>query len=149
MFYRNIKDYAPEKFKRLAGVSPEVFDLMIDALLNGIRHFGRPPTLCLADRLLMVLMYWREDRTYAHIGQTYGVSEATVWRTVKQFEDVLIKDKRFHLPGKKVLREPDTVFEIVLLDATECPCERPKKKSGTLLQRQKEASHPKSAGDRR
>ncbi len=149
MFYQKIKDYAPEKFKRLTGVSPEVFALMIDALVNGLHPFGRPPKLSLADRLLMVLMYWREYRTYAHIGQTYGLSEATVWRTVKQFEDILIQDKRFHLPGKKVLREPENRFEIVLLDATECPCERPKKKSAALLQRQKEASHPKSAGDRR
>src|SRR5277367_5199782 len=123
MFYRNIKDNAPDKFKRLTGVSKEVFAMMNDALVNGPRSFGRPPLLCLYDRLLMVLMYWREYRTYAHIGQTYGVSEATVWRTVKHFEDLLIQDKRFHLPGKKVLREPDTLLEVVLLDATECPCE--------------------------
>lgn len=133
MFYRNIKDYAPEKFKRLTGVSMEVFALMNDVLVNGLRSFGRPPTLGLYDRLLMVLMYWREYRTYEHIGQTYGVSEATVWRTVKQFEDILIQDKRFHLPGKKALWEPDTVLEIVLIDATECPCERPKKNSNATI----------------
>ena len=127
MFYRNIKDYAPEKFKRLTGVSMEVFAILNEVLVAGLRSFGRPPTLGLYDRLLMVLMYWREYRTYAHIGQTYGVSEATVWRTVKQFEDILIKDKRFHLLGKKVLWDPDTLLEIVLIDATECPCERPKK----------------------
>ena len=129
MFYRNIKDYAPEKFKRLTGVSKEVFLLMVDTLVQGLRPFGRPPVLCLEDRLLMVLMYWREYRSFEHIGETYGVSEATVCRTVKQFENILLKDKRFHLPGKKVLRESETVFEIVLLDATECPCERPKKNS--------------------
>ena len=84
MFYQNIKDYAPEKFKRLTGVSKEVFTLMNDALVNGLRSFGRPPNLRLYDRLLMVLMYWREYRTYAHIGQTYGVSETTVWRTAPQ-----------------------------------------------------------------
>lgn len=133
MFYRNIKDYAPEKFKRLTGVSMEVFALMNDVLVNSLRSFGRPPTLGLYDRLLMVLMYWREYRTYEHIGQTYGVSEATVWRTVKQFEDILIQDKRFHLPGKKALWEPDTLFEIVLIDATECPCERPKKNSNATI----------------
>jgi hypothetical protein len=129
MFYRNIKDYAPEKFRRLTGVSKSTFALMVDALVNGLRPFGRPPVLCLEDRLLMVLMYWREYRTFEHIGETYGVSESTVCRTVKQFENVLIKDKRFHLPGKKALTQSETVFEIVLIDATECPCERPKKNS--------------------
>src|ERR1051325_7266200 len=104
MFYHNIKDYAPEKFKRLTGVSQETFALMIDALVSRLRPFGRPPELSLEDRLLMVLMYWREYRTYEHIGETYALSEATVCRTVKQFENILIQDKRFHLPGKKALR---------------------------------------------
>lgn len=130
MFYHNIKDYSPEKFKRLTGVRKETFATMLDALQSGLRPFGRPPVLCLEDRLLIVLMYWREYRSYEHIGETYGVSEVTVWRTVKQFENILIKDARFHLPGKKVLRESDTVYEVVLMDATECACERPKKNSG-------------------
>ena len=133
MFYRNIKNYAPEKFKRLTGVSKETFALMIEALIARLPAFGRPPTLAVEDRLLMVLMYWREYRTYEHIGETYGVSEATVCRTVQQFEDLLLQDKRFHLPGKKALRDSETVFEIVLIDATECPCERPKKKAAPLL----------------
>jgi hypothetical protein len=140
MFYRHIKDYAPEKFKRLTGVSKEVFALMVDALVTGLRTFGRPPVLCLEDRLLMVLMYWREYRTQEHIGETYGVSEATVCRTVKQFEDILIKDTRFQLPGKKALRESDTAFEVVLLDATECPCERPKKNSAATTRARRNAT---------
>ena len=126
MFYQNIKDDAPEKFKRLTGVSMEVFAIMNEVLVAGLRSFGRPPTLGLYDRLLMVLMYWREYRTYAHIGQTYGVSEATVWRTVKQFEDILIKDKRFHVPGKKALLA-NPALEVVVVDASERPVERPKK----------------------
>ena len=129
MFYANIQNYPPAKFRRLTGVPRETFDLMIDALVTGLRPFGRPPVLCLEDRLLMVLMYWREYRSFEHIGETYGVSEATVFRTVRQFEDILIQDTRFHLPGKKVLHQSDTVWEVVLIDATECPCERPKKNS--------------------
>jgi hypothetical protein len=129
MFYHKIKDYAPKKFKRLTGVSKETFALMLQVLQAGRRAFGRPPELCLQDRLLMVLMYWREYRTQEHIGQTYGLSEATVSRTVRQFEDILMKDKRFHLPGKKALRDHQTAGEVVLIDATECPLERPKKNS--------------------
>ena len=100
---------------------------MVEVLHDGLRAFGRPPDLCLEDRLLRVLMYWREHRTQEHIGETYGVSESTVSRTVKQFEDPLIRGERSHLPGKKALRGSDTAFEVVLIDATECPCERPKK----------------------
>src|ERR1700685_501161 len=127
MFCRNLKNRVPERFKRLTGVSKETFALMVCILEANLPTRGRKPLLCVEDRLLMVLMYWREYRAYEHIGETYGVSEATVCRTIQQFEAILIKDKRLHLPGKKVLRDPETVFEIVLVDATECPCERPKK----------------------
>ena len=129
MFYSKTKRHSPEIFKRLTGVSKETFALMVDVLVTNIRPFGRPPRLAIEDRLLMVLMYWREYRTFVHIGSTYDVSEATVCRTVRQFEDILIKDKRFHLPGKKALLQTGCTFEIIVIDATECPCERPKKNS--------------------
>ena len=150
MFYAHLCDSKPEVFKRLTGVSKETFGLMCDVLENGLREFGRPPELSLEDRLLMVLMYWREYRTLLHIGMTYGVSEATVSRTVKRFETLLIQDKRFHLPGKKILRQNDTVFEVILVDATECPCQRPKKNNGvtTRARRSSTPKKPKSSSIR-
>lgn len=60
-------------------------------------------------------MYWREYRTEFHVGLTYGVSEATVCRTIKKIEDVLIKSKQFHLPGKKVLQSSSLSESIELL----------------------------------
>jgi hypothetical protein len=90
----------------------------------------------------MVLMYWREYRTQEHIGETYGLSKSTLSRRVQAFEDILIKDKRFHLPGKKAVRQSETIWEVVLLDATQCPCERPKK-TGMLLLGQEETPPPK------
>ena len=131
MFYKTIQSYKPDAFKRLAGIFPETFDLMLEVLRGSLREFGRRPKLCLEDRLLMFLMYLREYRTMAHIAATYGVSEACVCRTIRRFESILIKDERFHLPGKKVLYESETVIEVVLIDATECPCERPKKNNAT------------------
>jgi hypothetical protein len=129
MYYKTIQGYDPERFKRLTGVRPQTFELMICVLRAALRPFGRPPTLCLEDRLLMVLMYWREYRTYEHIGETYGLDKSTVCRTVEQFEGILIKDKRFHLPGKKALRQQNSDFEVVYLDASEHPIERPQKNS--------------------
>ena len=140
MFYHNIKDYAPDKFKRLTGVSKETFALMVEALKSRLPAFGNPPDHCLQDRLLMVLMYWREYRTQEHIGETYALHKSTVSRTIKQFETILIQDKRLHLPGKKALRPSETVFEIVLIDATECPCERPKKNSTVTTRARRNAT---------
>ena len=105
---------------------------MLTIIQQDLRHFGRPPKLSRADQLLMTLMYWREYRTEFHIGLTYGVSESAVCRTIKKIEDVLVKSGEFRLPGKKVLKESDTIIEVVLVDVSEQPIERPKKsKNGT------------------
>jgi hypothetical protein len=133
MFYAHIKDSSPEHFKRLTGVSPDTFTLMLEVLEQARSGRGRKPTLGRADQLLIALMYWREYRTQVHIAATYGVSEATVSRLVRQVETVLIADKRFHLPGKKALYQSEGACEVVLIDATECPCERPKKNSGATI----------------
>ena len=133
MRYETVQKLKDKEFKRLTGVQRSTFEKMLEVVEKGLPDFGRPSKLSRADQLLMTLMYWREYRTEFHISQTYGVSEATVCRTIKKVEDVLIQSKQFHLPGKKVLQPSDTVIEIVLVDATEQPIERPKKdNAGTI-----------------
>jgi hypothetical protein len=133
MRYETVQVLKDEDFKRSTGVQRSTFKKMLEVVEEGLRDFGRPPKLSRADQLLMTLMYWRKYRTEFHIGLTYGVSESTVCRTIQKVEDVLIKSKQFHLPGKKVLQASDTVIEIVLLDVTEQPIERPKKdNAGTI-----------------
>ena len=127
MHYETIQHLKDTDFKRLTGVQRETFDQMLQVVEKGLRDFGRPPTLSRADQLLMTLMYWREYRTEFHIAQSYGVSEATVCRTIRKVEDALVRSKKFRLPGKKALQPGDTVFEVILVDASEQPVERPKK----------------------
>jgi Helix-turn-helix of DDE superfamily endonuclease len=127
MRYKTVQTLKDEEFKRSTGVQRGTFEKMLEVVETGLRNFGRPAKLSRADQLLLTLMYWREYRTEFHIGLTYSVSEATVCRTIKKVENVLIKSKQFHLPGKKALQPDDTVIEIVLIDATEQPIERPKK----------------------
>ncbi len=137
MRYETIEQLRDSDFKRLTGVQRETFDEMLKVVEKGLRDFGRPPKLSRADQLLMTLMYWREYRTEFHIAQSYGVSEATVCRTLRKVEDVLVRSKKFRLPGKKALQPSDTVFEVILVDASEQPVERPKKarKSTTVEKR--------------
>ncbi len=127
MRYETIEQLKGSDFKRLTGVQRETFEEMLKVVEKGLRYFGRPPKLSRADQLLMTLMYWREYRTEFHIAQSYGVSEATVYRTICKVEDVLVRSKKFRLPGKKALQPSDTVFEVILVDACEQPVERPKK----------------------
>lgn len=136
MRYETIKTLKETDFKRLTGVSRGVYERMVAILHRDLRDFGRPPKLSREDQLLMTLMYWREYRTEFHIGITYEVSEATVCRTIRKIEDVLMKSGEFRLPGKKALQPSDTLIEVVLVDATEQPIERPKKSNvGTTAER--------------
>ena len=127
MDYETIEQLKDSDFNRLTGVQRETFEQMLAVLEKGLRAFGRPAKLSRADQLLMTLMYWREYRTEFHIAQSYGVSEATVCRTIRKVEDALGRSKKFCLPGKKALQASDTLFEVVLVDVSEQPVERPKK----------------------
>ena len=127
MRYETIEDLKDTDFKRLTGVQRETFDQMLKVIEKSLRAFGRPTKLSRADQLLLTLMYWREYRTEFHIAQSYGISEATVCRTIRKVENALVGSSKFRLPGKKALQASDTVFEVVLVDVSEQPIERPKK----------------------
>lgn len=43
---------------------------------------GRRPKLIIENQVLMVIQYWREYRTYYHIGLDWGLSESAVCRIV-------------------------------------------------------------------
>ena len=118
-------------FRRRTGVDPETFAEM-EAVLHereaSKRKSGRPPALPAGTQLLLTLEFWREYRTYFHLGQDWGIHESTVGRTVGRVEEALLKSGRFSLPGKKTVKDADTVFTAVVVDVSEVPCERPKKK---------------------
>ena len=136
MRYEEIKDRRDKNFKRLTGVEHQTFKQMVKVLESELPSFGRPPKLSRADQLLLTLMYWREYRTQFHIAQAYGVSESAVCRTIQKIEAALINSGQFQLPGKKALHPSDTIIEIVIVDATEQPIERPKKNNvGTTAER--------------
>lgn len=132
MRYEDIKDWKEPDFKRLTGVKHETFKKMLAVVDQELPSFGRPPKLNRAEQLLLTLMYWREYRTQFHIAGSYNISEATVCRTINSVEDALMRSGEFRLPGKKVLQASDTLIEVVLVDVSEQPIERPKKsKNGT------------------
>ena len=97
---------------------------------------GHRPKLPLEEQLLATLEYLREYRTYAHIAVSYQIDESNIYRIIRLVENTLIKDGTFSLPGRKVLLKSDTMYELVLVDATESPMERPKRgKNATTAER--------------
>lgn len=141
MKFTKINHLNNEEFRRLTGIKRKTFDKMIE-ILNAAEKIkkgrgGKPNKVSMEDRLLMALEYLREYRTYFHISQSYGISESACFRNIRWIEDVLIKSKEFRLPGRKALLKSDNEFEVILIDATESPIERPKKNSAISTRERK------------
>ena len=106
---------------------------------------GRPSKLNLEDQVIITLEYLREYRTYFHVGQSWGIYQSTAYRIIRTVEDSLIASGKFRLPGKKKLLDPNHQIEIVVVDVTETPVERPKKNSdsSTVVRKNDTASKQK------
>jgi hypothetical protein len=131
MTYKVAQKLSPEHFKRRFGVQRTTFKYLVKVLKPLWRATPKPgakPKLTLADRILVCLEYWREYRTYFHIGSSWGVSESTVCRIVRWVEDHLLQCQQFHLPGKKHLVRGFGAPLVVVMDVTETPIERPKRR---------------------
>lgn len=131
MNYKIAQKLSLENFKRRFGVHGASFNHLVKALKPLWRDTSKPgvkPKLALADRVLVCWEYWREDRTYFHIGSSWGVSESTVCRIVRWVEDQLIRCGQFRLAGKKQLVRGFAHPQVVVMDVTETPIERPKRR---------------------
>ncbi len=102
---------------------------------------GRPPKLSVLDKLIIMLQYYREYRTMEHIAFDYGVQKSTICDAIAWAEETLIKSGKFRLPSKRKLLEKDSPFETVIVDATECEIERPKKNRKNITQEKRKDIH--------
>lgn len=129
MRYEQAQHLSAQEFKRLFGVQRHTFEAMVEVLQKQakLKKSSGVPKLSLEDQVLVALQYWREYRTYFHIAQDWEVSEATICRTVHKVETLVIRSGQFRLPGKKSLLNGD-VPETVVIDVTESPIERPKRR---------------------
>jgi hypothetical protein len=144
MTYEQVKSLKPENFKRLCGVRPETFNQMLEVVRSHSQlkqKTGRPGKLSLENQLLMTLEYWREYRTYFHIGQSWGINESTAYRIIRKIEDTLTSSRTFTLPGKKRLTNSDDQLQVVIVDVTESPIERPKKNKKSFTVEKRNSIH--------
>ena len=148
MRWNTVKKLNSEQFKRLVGVKPATFEKMVlevkcinkhQSKKNKGKKRGPKEKIGWKGKVLMMLMYYREYRTFAHIGASYNISEAQCWRIITTMEKWLIKSELFHLPGKKMLTKSDEEWEVVIVDVSEHPIERPKKNSDNIIQGQRKS----------
>lgn len=134
MNYKSIQQLKPRAFKRRFGVRRKTFKKMVKNLkefqtINKKSPSGAKPLLIVEEQVLVTLEYWREYRTYFHIATSWGVSESTICRIVHRVESELMQSGMFRLPGKKALLKGGlSQPEVVVMDVTETPIERPKRK---------------------
>ena len=133
-----IKKLKEENYQKIFGIKKNTFDKMLKLLNESYRieHLrgGHPPKLSVLDRLVIMLSYYRDYRTMENIAFEYGVAKSTIYECVKWVENILIK--------RELVR--DTEIEAVLVDATECEIERPKK-TAEILFRKKEKTYYKGS----
>jgi len=128
--YENIKDFTEPKFKAVTGVALSTFATMLhvieEAYAEEHKNRGRHRKLSCENMLLMTLEYYKEYRTLECIGASYGLQKANVGKTIKWVEDVLHKSGLFSLPSKRTLVQSNPEIEIIIVDTTETPIQRPK-----------------------
>jgi len=138
--YHKVNKLKDEDFKRVVGVKKETFKDMVKAVRKHYRERkskgGTSKSLSANDETLLMLEYYREYRTFKHLGVDYEVSESTAHYIVTKIEKILIKEPRFHLQKLKYAKPQEDAqkIEVTVVDVTESQCERPKKSKSNTTQ---------------
>jgi len=93
------------KFIRRFGYSKTAMINMIEILQEAYaakhKRRGRHSKLEVSEMLMLACKYWREYTTFFSLGNEYEVAESTAHDITVWVENVLIKSRKFALPGKK------------------------------------------------
>ena len=138
--YYKVNKLNNQDFRRVVGVKRDTFKEMVKVVRNHYRQKkakgGTNKSLSANDETLLMLEYYREYRTFKHIGVDYGVSESTAHYIVTKIEKILIVEPKFHLEKLKHIEPQDDAKDIAItvVDVTESECERPKKSKNIITQ---------------
>ena len=88
-----------------------------------MKKWGKKSQISLADRLSLTLLYVRHYITFAKLGLEFGISESYAFKIYDQMVSILVKELR--LKSRKHLMRSD--LNVVVIDVTEQPIERPQK----------------------
>src|SRR4051812_1524777 len=129
---------SPKAFRLLTGITPAAFDRLLADLTPRYeqaeaRRKGRPGrkrrpgagrkhALTLADRLLMLLMYYRTYTTHAFLGFLFGVDDSAVGRNINPLQSLLAGI--FRIPERRGRVDPQDIPGLVFA-ATERPARPP------------------------
>jgi hypothetical protein len=132
---------SPNAFRQLTGLTPAAFDHLLAQLQPRYQQAedrrknrpgrrrqpgaGRKHTLALADRLLMLLLYYRTYVPHVFLGFLFGLDDSAVCRNINPLQPLLAGI--FRIPERRVTLTQEDVREL-FFDATERPTRRPKRR---------------------
>ena len=119
----------PRIFRKLTGMTLFAFKHLCGQLSKSAKkifnHLGRPSVLSsLEDKLTALLIYYRCYVTHEFIGYFVGLDDSNISRLFSRLEPLVAR--KIHIKKDRTLTE-NKVKEL-LIDATEQPIQRPKKK---------------------
>jgi hypothetical protein len=128
----------PATFRRLTGLTPTAFRRLLGEVAAADEHArtrrasrlgrrrkagaGRKHALPLADRLLMLLVYYRTYVPHTFLGFLFGLDDSNVSRGNRRLEPLLAGI--FRIPERKVTLTREEIQEL-FFDSTERPTARP------------------------
>jgi DDE superfamily endonuclease len=131
---------APKAVRQLTGITPFAFDELLEKLTPLYDQAdarrkdrpgrarrpggGRKHALTLADRLLMLLIYYRTYVSHAFLGFLFGIDDSAVGRNINPLQPLLAGI--FRIAERRVEISEDEIREL-FFDATERPTRRPKR----------------------
>ena len=130
--FETIKNQKPESFLREVGVSLDRFILILNEITKHMKQQyekyplkkrGRKSSMCLEDMLLLTLYYLRHYMTFAQLGKDFGISESYACKIYHRMSSILINV--LNMKSRSELMNSN--LEVILIDVTEQPIERPKK----------------------
>lgn len=131
--FEKVKDQKQDSFLREVGISLASFMLLVKKIAEYIeqqhekcplKKRGRKSSLCLEDMLLLTMNYLRHYMTLAQLGKDFGISESYACKIYHRISSILINV----LDMKSCKELLNSTIEVILIDVTEQPIERPKKK---------------------
>lgn len=147
MTWQDISHLQGKKFRRATGIYRSVFEEMVNCI-NDYKisqrkspNIGGISKLSVENQVLMTVLYWREYRSQENLGLDFHITQSRVSRIICEVENILIKSGSFSLPGKKVLKDANSKYEVVIVDVTETPTERPKKNKSVSTVAKRNATH--------
>jgi DDE superfamily endonuclease/Helix-turn-helix of DDE superfamily endonuclease len=131
---------SPKAFRQLTGITPVVFDHLLADLMPRYERAdakrkdrpdrlrrpgaGRKHALDLADRLLMLLIYYRTYVTHAFLGFLFAMDDSAVGRNINPLQPLLAGI--FRIPERRIELAEDEIREL-FFDGTERPTRRPQR----------------------